>query len=110
MAAHRASASGSVAGRFAFIGNPVRGRLRVSFQSAMYICQLYRIKAGRPGGRPAPQINPGSAPDSRNLADDDLEVALVVLETVVVHAEEQHAVARSDDRALVADRERRAIA
>ena len=37
MAVHRASASGSVTGRFAFIGKPVRGRLTVSFHSGMGI-------------------------------------------------------------------------
>jgi hypothetical protein len=35
MAAHRASVSGSLVGRFAFIGNSVRGRLTVSFHSGM---------------------------------------------------------------------------
>jgi hypothetical protein len=31
--------AGSVAGRFAFMGNPVRGRLRVSFQSRMGVAE-----------------------------------------------------------------------
>ena len=37
IASQRASICGSVACRFAFIGKPVRGRLSVSFQSAMVI-------------------------------------------------------------------------
>src|SRR4029450_724035 len=41
MAAHRASASGSVVGRFAFIGKSVRGRLTVSFHSGMGIYRFY---------------------------------------------------------------------
>src|SRR6185295_13731264 len=41
MADQRASASGSVVGRFAFIGKSVRGRLTVSFHSGMGISRFY---------------------------------------------------------------------
>src|SRR5712675_576884 len=41
MASHRASVSGSLVGRFAFIGNSVRGRLTVSFHSGMGIRRFY---------------------------------------------------------------------
>src|ERR1043166_8497947 len=41
MAFHRASVSGSLAGRLAFIGKSVRGRLTVSFHSGMRIRQFY---------------------------------------------------------------------
>src|SRR5262245_63040991 len=41
MAAHRASVSGSLEGRFAFIGKSVRGRLTVSFHSGMRIHRFY---------------------------------------------------------------------
>src|SRR6185436_2364960 len=41
MAAHRASGSGSLTGRLAFMGKSVRGRLTVSFHSAMGIPQFY---------------------------------------------------------------------
>src|SRR5579862_7696249 len=41
MADQRASASGSALGRFAFIGNSVRGRLTVSFHSGMGIHRFY---------------------------------------------------------------------
>src|SRR6185369_1163946 len=41
MAAHRASVSGSLVGRFAFIGKSVRGRLTVSFHSGMGIQLFY---------------------------------------------------------------------
>src|SRR6267143_360672 len=41
MAAQRASVSGSLAGRLAFIGKPVRGRLTVSFHSGMGIQLFY---------------------------------------------------------------------
>src|SRR6266545_935114 len=41
MAAQRASVSGSLVGRFAFIGKSVRGRLTVSFHSGMGIQRFY---------------------------------------------------------------------
>ena len=41
MAAQRASVSGSLVGRFAFIGKSVRGRLTVSFHSGMGIHRFY---------------------------------------------------------------------
>src|SRR5437660_11477389 len=41
IAAHRASACGSLVGRFAFIGKSVRGRLTVSFHSGMGIQRFY---------------------------------------------------------------------
>ena len=41
MAAQRASVSGSLVGRFAFIGKSVRGRLTVSFHSGMGIRRFY---------------------------------------------------------------------
>src|SRR5713226_6379376 len=41
IAAQRASVSGSLVGRFAFIGNSVRGRLTVSFHSGMGIHRFY---------------------------------------------------------------------
>src|SRR4249919_2596249 len=41
MAAHRASVSGSLVGRLAFMGKSVRGRLTVSFHSAMGIQRFY---------------------------------------------------------------------
>src|SRR4026209_2091286 len=41
MACHLASVSGSLVGRFAFIGNSVRGRLTVSFHSGMGIQLFY---------------------------------------------------------------------
>src|SRR3954453_23730815 len=41
MAAQRASVSGSLVGRLAFIGKSVRGRLTVSFHSGMGIARFY---------------------------------------------------------------------
>src|SRR5205814_6746545 len=41
MASHRPSVSGSLVGRFAFIGKSVRGRLTVSFHSGMRIQRFY---------------------------------------------------------------------
>src|SRR3954466_757705 len=41
MAAQRASVSGSLVGRFAFIGKSVRGRLTVSFHSGMAVRRFY---------------------------------------------------------------------
>src|SRR5207342_3145747 len=41
IACQRASVSGSLVGRFAFIGNSVRGRLTVSFHSGMGIQRFY---------------------------------------------------------------------
>src|SRR5712672_770710 len=41
MAAHRPSVSGSLVGRFAFMGKSVRGRLTVSFHSGMGIHRFY---------------------------------------------------------------------
>src|SRR6476661_3986799 len=41
MAVHRASVSGSLFGRLAFIGKSVRGRLTVSFHSGMGVFQFY---------------------------------------------------------------------
>src|SRR3954468_21654305 len=48
IAAHRASASGSVVGRLAFIGKSVRGRLTVSFHSGMGIRRFYNELMGNP--------------------------------------------------------------
>ena len=47
MAAQRASVSGSLVGRFAFIGKSVRGRLTVSFHSGMGIRRFYNEMATR---------------------------------------------------------------
>src|SRR5256714_12631194 len=41
MAAHRASVSGSLVGRFAFMGKSVGGRFTVSFHSGMGIHRFY---------------------------------------------------------------------
>src|SRR3989442_6966526 len=41
IASHRASVSGSLVGRFAFIGKSVRGRLTVSFHSGIDIHRFY---------------------------------------------------------------------
>src|SRR5213596_1518074 len=41
MRAHLASASGSAAGRFAFMGNSVRGSVTVSFHSGMRVQRFY---------------------------------------------------------------------
>src|SRR5215470_12882642 len=46
MAFQRASVSGSDVGRFAFIGNSVRGRLTVSFHSGMGIHRFYNERMG----------------------------------------------------------------
>src|SRR6266436_1988401 len=43
MAFHRASVSGSLVGRLAFIGNSVRGRLTVSFHAGMGIYRFYNV-------------------------------------------------------------------
>src|SRR6478752_9571128 len=57
MAAQRASASGSVLGRPAFIGNSVRGRLTVSFHSGMGIRRFYNEWMATPAeARPAPPL------------------------------------------------------
>src|SRR5713226_3088874 len=47
IAAQRASVSGSLVGRFAFIGKSVRGRLTVSFHSGMGIQRFYNEHAVR---------------------------------------------------------------
>src|SRR5881394_3023576 len=43
MAFQRASVSGSLVGRFAFIGKSVRGRLTVSFHSGMGLYRFYNV-------------------------------------------------------------------
>src|SRR6476619_6275943 len=48
MAAQRASVSGSLVGRLAFIGKPVRGRLTVSFHSGMGIRRFYNELMANP--------------------------------------------------------------
>ncbi len=48
MADHRPSVSGSLVGRFAFIGKSVRGRLTVSFHSGMGICRFYNEQMAIP--------------------------------------------------------------
>src|SRR4051812_36087704 len=49
----RSSTTGSVVGKFAFIGKSVRGRLSVSFQSAMRDLVIVQKKTGAPpDGRP----------------------------------------------------------
>src|SRR4051794_28912646 len=53
IAAHRASASGSLAGRLAFIGKSVRGRLTVSFHSGMGIPRFYNEWMTTPAEAPA---------------------------------------------------------
>src|SRR3954463_11291798 len=53
MAVQRASVSGSLVGRLAFIGKSVRGRLTVSFHSGMGIFRFYNeLDAQRCAGRP----------------------------------------------------------
>src|SRR5262245_46464874 len=51
ISAHRASVTGSLAGRFAFIGKPVCGRLTVSFHSGMDIRRFYNELLVRSGNR-----------------------------------------------------------
>src|SRR4029077_1272415 len=50
MADQRPSVSGSLVGRFAFIGKSVRGRLTVSFHSAMGIRRFYNERMVNPAG------------------------------------------------------------
>src|SRR6476660_7044762 len=70
MVAHRASASGSVVGRFAFIGKSVRGRLTVSFHSGMGIHRFYNEWMATPAvTRPA-------APLARATLDNGLTVLI----------------------------------
>src|SRR5262245_40710151 len=117
MACQRASASGSVVGRFAFIGNPVRGRFSVSFQSAMGIRQLYRKRPVAPGGTAGSRClrrSGGSSSGDRRvqgpaLPDDDLEIPLVVLERVVVDAEVEQSVGGCHDHLAASDGEWLAI-
>src|ERR1700748_2448576 len=66
--AHRASVSGSLVGRLAFIGKSVRGRLTVSFHSGMGIQQFYNEWMATPAvTRPA-------APLARATLDNGLTV------------------------------------
>src|SRR5207253_4182195 len=54
IACQRASVSGSLVGRFAFIGKSVRGRLTVSFHSGMgSVNFIMRSNESRSGGRKA---------------------------------------------------------
>src|SRR5215216_235393 len=91
MAVHLASVSGSLVGRFAFIGKPVRGRLRVSFQSDIQ-GELYFTATREPGSR-----LPRSLMSSR-LPDLHHKVPAVVRQVVVVDAQEQGAVGRHLER------------
>src|SRR5262245_14450819 len=69
-AAHRASVSGSLVGRFAFIGKSVRGRLTVSFHSGMGILRFYNEWMATPAAtRPA-------APLRRATLDNGLTVLI----------------------------------
>src|SRR4029079_7926017 len=63
-------------------------------------------------GRPASCLGRAAQVRRRagcGLSDDDLEVALVVAEAVVLDAEVEDAARRGDDRRLAADAERRAV-
>src|SRR5215510_8657348 len=62
MASQRLSVSGSLVGRFAFIGKSVRGRLTVSFHSGMGIHRFYNDPNARHYARQRPQgARPGGA-------------------------------------------------
>src|SRR5215813_13431522 len=70
MAVQRASVSGSLVGRFAFIGKSVRGRLTVSFHSGMGIHRFYNEWMATPAAaRP-------SAPLRRATLDNGLTVLI----------------------------------
>src|SRR6476659_4169798 len=70
MAAQRASVSGSLVGRLAFIGKSVRGRLTVSFHSGMGIHRFYNELMATPAAtRP-------SAPLRRATLDNGLTVLI----------------------------------
>src|SRR5919199_3605933 len=66
MAAQRASVSGSLVGRFAFMGKSVRGRFTVSFHSGMGILRFYNDPMRR-------------APDSHNVTRTTFDNGLNVL-------------------------------
>src|SRR5687767_3788103 len=112
MAAQRASASGSTVWRLAFIGKSVRGRLSVSFQSAIGDPSILTKKrpAPRRGRRPAGEpwrwrsAPPAGAPDFHT------ELAGVVGVMVVVDPEEQLARPGHRNRGLIANRERTPVA
>src|SRR5215213_3447540 len=71
IAAHRVSASGSLAGRLAFIGKSVRGRLTVSFHSGMGIPQFYNEWMTTPA-----EARPGAALRTAVL-DNGLKVLML---------------------------------
>src|ERR687885_1266328 len=66
MAAQRASVSGSLVGRFAFMGKSVRGRFTVSFHSGMGIHRFYNDPMRR-------------APDSHSVTRTTFDNGLNVL-------------------------------
>src|SRR3982751_864061 len=97
----RSSTAGSVVGRFAFIGKSVRGRLSVSFQSAMRDLVIVQKKTGAPA-REAGLPHLGLRRSSRRvrllLADRHLERPLVIAERVVVHPKKQLSAVGGHDR------------
>src|SRR5215467_3019499 len=70
MAVQRASVSGSLVGRFAFIGKSVRGRLTVSFHSGMGIQRFYNDLMA------IPAATPPAAPVRRVTLDNGLTVLI----------------------------------
>src|SRR5678809_507793 len=75
MACHLASVSGSLVGRFAFIGNSVRGRLTVSFHSGMGIQLFYDGLMATPA-----EARPGAALRAVTL-DNGLKVLIQEVHT-----------------------------
>src|SRR6185503_5459894 len=108
IAFQRASICGSATGRFAFIGNSVRGRLRVSFQSDIeYSIVLHAMALA--GWR----YRQWQMADGRDLRfpDFDDEIAAVVGDVVVVDTQEQTAVSRHvQSVGRIANRERLSVA
>src|SRR5687767_11610492 len=96
ISAQRASACGSAACRLAFMGNSVRGRFSVSFQSAMRSFystgrRPYKAKAGAPerGRRPSDRSRREYLPAGVAARNRDPELAGVVVDDAVVDAQEQ---------------------
>src|SRR5580704_6809314 len=81
IAAHRASVSGSLLGRLAFIGKSVRGRLTVSFHSGMGIHRFYNELMAIPA-EPQPRASTtvgASARVAATLREATLDNGLKVL-------------------------------
>src|SRR5687768_15810678 len=115
MAFQWASACGSAVCRLAFIGNSVRGRLRVSFQSDMgnpYFSAVQRNAGTRkvPASRATSARGRVCLPSGAAPRDFDAELAGVVRQMTVVHTEEQLTGRWHRHPGLVADPERLAVA